>query len=319
MRNFFNFSFKKKNLGMTFVIASCFSSLFYFSNTKERKCYTASNIKSTSQKLKPNIKKIYGKKEIRILSIDGGGIRGVLPAVILNEIQNRTKKHPTELFDMIAGTSIGGILALGLVASAENDNKIPLLQTDELVDFFVKEGKTIFSEKKWKKISSLQGAIDEKYDSSGIDGFLQSHFGNRKMKDSIIPVFVTSFEIEKYTPLNFKSWDLDQDFLMSFAARSTSAAPTYFELAKGIHLSSGENYYCIDGGLNNNNPSLLALIEAKKLFPDAEKIFILSLGTGKMKKTLNPEKAKDWGAIGWLQPLLDIRWMVLAKPSIIVI
>ena len=185
----------------------------------------------------PKYRPIIGTKEVRILSIDGGGIRGVLPAVILREIQKKTGKHPTDLFDLFAGTSIGGILSIGMNVPDENNK--PRFDCSDLVNFFVEDGKNIFK-KSWSKCWESKGGLcDEKYESGGIETFLEKNFKDKKMSESIKPVVVTSFEVERYKPMNFKSWDDSQQFLSRFAARSTSAAPTFFELARGEHLSSG--------------------------------------------------------------------------------
>ena len=94
-------------------------------------------------------------RTIRVLSIDGGGIRGIIPALMLGEIERRTNKPIAELFDLIAGTSTGGILALGLTVPGP-DGK-PKYCADELVQLYKEEGPRIFHRPTWHRIRSVGG------------------------------------------------------------------------------------------------------------------------------------------------------------------
>jgi uncharacterized protein len=105
---------------------------------------------------------------IRVLSIDGGGIRGIIPAMVLAEIEKRTKKPISELFGLIAGTSTGGILALGL--TKPDDRGRPQYTAEELISLYEKEGATIFSRSPWHQLYSLWNLAEEKYSSDGIEG-----------------------------------------------------------------------------------------------------------------------------------------------------
>lgn len=253
-------------------------------------------------KVEEKLKVITDKKEVRILSIDGGGIKGVIPTVILREIQRKTGKHPSELFDLVAGTSIGGIISLAM--TTPNDEGCPLISTDKMLDIFIDHGRDIFRKSISKSLGNMGGLLDERYEADGLLSVLKKYMGDRKMNSSLVPVMVTSFELRRYTPYIFKSWDERNDFHRWFAGRATSAAPTYFELADGAnHL--GEPFSCIDGGVIMNNPAQCAYAEAKRLFPNAHTFTIVSIGCGEPKVVINPEEAKDWG-IQWVKPLIDI-------------
>src|SRR5262245_52031332 len=112
----------------------------------------------------------------RILSLDGGGIRGIIPATVLTEIETRTGARIAELFDLIAGTSTGGILALGLVKPSADDENRPQYAASDLAELYEKEGKHIFRRSSWRQITGLGNLLDEKYDAKGLEEVLDDYF-----------------------------------------------------------------------------------------------------------------------------------------------
>jgi patatin-like phospholipase/acyl hydrolase len=168
------------------------------------------------------------KRTIRILAIDGGGIRGIIPAVILSEIEKRTQKPVSELFDLVVGTSTGGILALFLVKP--NNQGRPQYTAKDLVAMYEKEGDQIFSRSIWQKIHSGGSLVGEKYPASGIEKVLEKYFDKARLKDSLTEVLITSYDIERRIPFFFKSRNakanISYDFPLKQVARATSAAPT---------------------------------------------------------------------------------------------
>ena len=267
-----------------------------------QKTQRLSKYHSLESEVKQSIKVISGQKEVRILSIDGGGIRGIIPTVILREIERKTGKHISELFDLVAGTSIGGIISLSL--TTPNSEGKPLINTDKMLEIFVNNGKDIFKSEFKDKVKNLGGLIDEAYDASGLVNILKTHLKDTPLSKTLVPVMVTAFELRRYIPYTLKSWDELNDFERWFAGRATSAAPTYFELADGTNLL-GSPFSFVDGGVVLNNPAVASYAEAKLLYPDATNILMLSVGTGEKHDDLNPEVAKDWG-VAWIRPLINI-------------
>ncbi|MBN2668175.1 MAG: patatin-like phospholipase family protein [Bacteroidales bacterium] len=236
----------------------------------------------------------------KVLSIDGGGIRGIIPALLLAHIENESKKPIAELFDLIAGTSTGGILALGL--TQHNEGKIEYSALD-LANLYKDNGQTIFNNSFWHKVESLSGFQDEKFSADGIESVLEQYFKNHLIKEAKTPVLVTSYDIEQRQPIFFKSWKEQwAELKIRQVARATSAAPTYFEPA--YFEVGGKPRAFVDGGVFINNPAMSALVEAKKLFPD-EEILLVSIGTGEQTETILYENAKDWGKVKWLVPLMS--------------
>lgn len=236
-----------------------------------------------------------------VLSIDGGGIRGLIPALVLKEIESKMGKAISELFDLIVGTSTGGILSLGL--TKDDGSGAAKYSAEDLSLIYQKHGEEIFPHSIWKRISSLDGIAGEKYSAKGLEDLLQEYFIEEPLGNALRPVMVTSYDIENREPIFFKSWsDKCASILMKSAARATSAAPIYFEPA--LIEVRGQKRALIDGAVYINNPAVSAYAEALRLFPN-EEITLLSLGTGQLVKPIVYKDAKDWGTVGWLFPILS--------------
>ena len=235
-----------------------------------------------------------------VLSIDGGGIRGIIPALVLAEIEEGTGKSVSELFDLVAGTSTGGILALGLLK--DNGSGKSEFSARDLVKIYQDCGKEIFSRSLWKGMSSAGGHADEKYSEAGLESLLKKYFANAQLGEALTNVIITSYDIENREPLFFKSWkEKHKPVEMRFVARATSAAPTYFEPAL-VHIGASDKAL-VDGGVFINNPSVSAYAEAQRKFPN-EEIKLISLGTGELIRPIPYEEAKNWGKLDWMLPVL---------------
>lgn len=141
-----------------------------------------------------------------ILSIDGGGIRGVIPAMVLREIEDQTGRRIAELFDVIAGTSTGGLIALGL--ACPDDGPAPRFRAQELVELYEREGKTIFPHHLFGRLRQLG---DEKYSADGLEKVLEDTFGDTRLKDALTGVIVPAYDIELREPVFFRSQRAKED------------------------------------------------------------------------------------------------------------
>ena len=233
-----------------------------------------------------------------ILAIDGGGIRGIIPALVVAEIEKITGLPACKLFDYIAGTSTGGIIAVGL-ACPTGDGK-PRYGAQALVELYVKEGSAIFHHSFWHQVEALGNLTGPRYDGRGAEVVFHNYFGGWDLQSALTRILVTAYEIESRMPMFFKSWVASQKrYLLAEVARATSAAPTFFPPAK----VQGQVF--IDGGVFANNPTMCALAEVKKLHPDDE-VMVVSLGTGNTDRPIPFESAKSWGLAGWAEPLIDV-------------
>jgi uncharacterized protein len=247
-------------------------------------------------------------RPLRILAIDGGGIRGIIPAVVLAAIEKQAGKPVCELFDLIAGTSTGGILALGLVKPGLQAGKPQYAATD-LLELYFKEGGTIFPQSVWREIKTGKYTLDEKYPSDGVESVLQEYFGDARLKDALKNTLITSYEIQIRLPWLFRSdralKSPDFDFPMWQVARATSAAPTYFEPERIDKLDKSGFWALVDGGTYANNPAMVAYAEALHLTPGSD-VVMASLGTGTLTRPIPYADAKHWGLLGWARPILDV-------------
>src|SRR5919197_214120 len=229
---------------------------------------------------------------LKILAIDGGGIRGVIPATVLTEIETRMGKRTAELFDLVAGTSTGGILALGLFKPDGNGR--PQYAASELSALYEREGPRIFDRSPWHTFVSLGSLADEKYPADGIEAVLKEYFGDARLKDAVTETLVTSYELESRQPWFFARHKAIEDpaandFPMRFVARATSAAPTYFEPEE--LPTTTPHGGLIDGGVFANNPAMCAYVEMKKLRPEAD-VLVVSLGTGQHTRPIHYAEAR---------------------------
>jgi predicted acylesterase/phospholipase RssA len=239
----------------------------------------------------------------KLLSIDGGGIRGIIPATILAEIEQRTNRPAASMFDLMAGTSTGGIISLAL--SRDGGGGVPKYRAQDLVDMYVNRGTEIFARSFWQGVSSVAGLTEEKYCQCPLEEILKEYFDDVPLGQALTKVLVSSYEIEIRSPFFFKSWrDESKAVLMRDAARATSAAPTYFEPAQ--FQVAGQKLALIDGGVFVNNPAMSAYSEARRIFLEETAFLIVSLGTGQLTRPIPFEEAKDWGKVQWALPILNV-------------
>ncbi|MBD2413568.1 patatin [Nostoc calcicola FACHB-389] len=247
-------------------------------------------------------------KVIKILSIDGGGIRGVIPAVILSAIEDLTGKHITDLFDFIAGTSTGGILTLG-ITKPDSDGK-PHYTANDLIKLYEQEGQNIFHRSEWIP-ENVKPLVKRMFPSDGIEGVLGEYFKETKLSEALKEVLITSYDVEKRSPYFFKRSQArktpNDDFPMAKVARATSAAPTYFEPLKlEVDKPLSPYHALIDGGVFANNPAMCAYAEVKSVYPNDTDVLVVSIGTGELARRLPYEEIKNWGMAQWAQPILDV-------------
>src|SRR5260370_12515238 len=177
----------------------------------------------------------------KILSIDGGGIRGIVPGQVLIAIETKLQQRTgnpdariADFFDFFAGTSTGGILTCVLLCPSLIDPKRARFSAKDAVKLYVENGSKIFDAGLWHKIVSLNGVLEEKYEAGGIDGWLEKYFGELRLSQLLKPCIITSYDIERRETKFFAQQDYSRlgdeaDFLVKDVCRATSAAPTYFE------------------------------------------------------------------------------------------
>lgn len=268
-------------------------------------------------------------RKVRILSIDGGGMRGVIPGTIAVYIEQKLQektgdptKRLADYFDMVAGTSTGGILAC-LYLLPDDEGKVRFEAADAL-NFYLEHGESIFNDS--RNLSSYFGILGAvwnatKFDKSTIEDLFSEKFENKMFSDLLKPCLVTTYDLKQKRAFFFNSREEEakkRAFFIKDVVRSTSAAPTYFEPAviQNQHPNATQKeMYNIDGGVFANNPSMCAYAEARSMdFPElgifkphASQMQILSLGTGGGNfKLPDLKKSRRWGVTKWAQSLPNI-------------
>jgi uncharacterized protein len=241
----------------------------------------------------------------RVLAIDGGGIRGIIPATILAELERRVAPRAlADVFDLIVGTSTGGILALGL---AVPDGERPRHTAERLLGLYVSEAETIFPgggpqtltqrvfgtrdpgawfrdpiEVLLRRSSRQEASGGARYPLAGLEQVLARYLGDAPLADGVADVVVTSYDMAHHEPILFSSREragFVTDVSMLVAARATSAGPTFFE--PQVILSEGRQRVLVDGGVYVNNPSILGYLLASQAADAADApLVVVSLGTG---------------------------------------
>ncbi|KAE8814149.1 Patatin group A-3 [Hordeum vulgare] len=209
-------------------------------------------------------------KLITVLSIDGGGVRGIIPATILGFLGEEFKKldgpeaRIADYFDVIAGTSTGGLLTVMLTAPDKNGR--PLFDAKELAQFYMDESPKIFPQRNsffGKIATALKMVRGPKYNGNGkyLHALLRRHLGETKLDRTLTNVVIPTFDIAYLQPSIFSSFQLKhspaKNALLSDIAISTSAAPTFFP-AHYFETKDDKGepraFNLIDGGLAANNP-----------------------------------------------------------------
>ncbi|MFP3031757.1 MAG: patatin-like phospholipase family protein [Wolbachia sp.] len=236
-----------------------------------------------------------------ILSVDGGGIRGIIPAIILAEIEKRARKPIAEIFDLVAGTSTGGIVIAGLCKKDKQGN--PQYSANDLVELYQKYGSYIFKSSFFRR-SILSWFNCAQYPHKNIEFVLDKYFGDDILKNTLSDVLITSYDIHNNCPFFFKSWKEDRNFIkLRDVLRAATAAPTYFA-PKYLKINQKE-MVLVDGGVFANNPAACAYASSKRLFPNDD-ILLLSVGTGRTDRSIEYANSKRFGKIGWIKPLLNV-------------
>jgi patatin-like phospholipase/acyl hydrolase len=247
----------------------------------------------------------------RVLSIDGGGIRGLIPARVIARLEALMsaaageERRVPDCFHMVSGTSTGGLLALGLTAPDPNRPGRPRLTGEELVKLYLEDGPRVFGDR-LHQILSLWGWIAPKHSSSRLERALRERLGGSGLAEALREVVVTSYDMHEPGPRFFKRWrareSRDRNIPIVDAGLATSAAPTYLP-SHGI----GEQAL-IDGGVFAANPTVAAVVESLKRRDDEpaalepEELLVVSLGTGEHEHGQPQSRVRRWGRLGWVWP-----------------
>ena len=256
------------------------------------------------------------RKLIKILSLDGGGIRGIIPALILQDIEQKLKrkKHLSACFDMMSGTSTGGIIVLLLNTPEANGN--PKYWASDVLSLYQNLGSSVFHQTWWQYLTTCNGWLREKYPSDHLQMNLEKFYGDCRLKDALTTIIIPAYDISRDDNVFFKSdkakLDLGRDFYFRDIAQATSAAPTYFRPAQIQDIAQQKKYTLVDGGLALNNPTMSACVHALKLFGRDNDSLVVSIGTGANnpvtpgKLSFGGKDINDGGKLEWTPDIVSV-------------
>lgn len=242
--------------------------------------------------------------KFRILCVDGGGIRGLISALVLAEIERRLEARRggparlAEYFHLFAGTSTGGLIALALTRPEP-------VAASELAAFYVEDGPEIFHRGLLRKLRTGWGTIGPKYDDGPLREAVLKRLGDGRLAEAGRELLVTAYDMTRRQPFFFKRWKAQRDPAWNFslldAALSTAAAPTYFSCHEPEGLSGRA---LVDGGVFAANPAIAAIAEAlgrtSDPRPALEEMLVVSVGTGEFSTGFPASKVRGWGDLGWI-------------------
>ena len=247
-----------------------------------------------------------GKAVRTILSLDGGGMRGIIPAIVLAEIEHRSKRAIPELFDVVAGTSTGGIIAVGLTVPSRDGG--PKYRSRDMIQLYEEHGAEIFHSQAWRKaLSWVHGAA---YSPVALERLLQEYAGDALLSQAVTGLLVTAWELRTRAAWFFRRaqarTDPSKDVLLRDIARATSAAPTYFPPMRRPAPDGQGDYALVDGGVFANNPGMAAWVDGHEGAKPGQKVFMVSIGTGSADDPITYSQALGWGKLFWAQPVVGV-------------
>jgi predicted acylesterase/phospholipase RssA len=236
-----------------------------------------------------------------ILSLDGGGIRGLLTAILLERLESALPGTLAQV-DLFAGTSTGGILALGLAAGFP-----PAVARAA----YEQHGRVVFADSPLDNLRDLGHALGAQYSGGPLQHLLTQQFGDRRLGDLPRRVLIAAFDLDNGpdVPRPLRTWkpkfyhnfpgpDSDADERVVDVAMRTSAAPSFFPIYQGF----------VDGGVVAGNPSVAALAQALEPTTGGQaldSVSLLSVGTGRNARHL-PAVDNDWGWVQWAPHIIEI-------------
>jgi patatin-like phospholipase/acyl hydrolase len=261
------------------------------------------------QNPKPLTRTLPSKKNqeyIRILSIEGGGVYGILPAHVLQYIEKKSKRPIAELFDLVMGTSTGSLLSVLLTVPGLN-NKPKYTAADALA-IYKDQGKMIFYSPWYHRIFTLNGLIGPKFMTTERMQVFREYFGNLYFDQLLNNVIIPAYGVKDRSPLLFMNWRQpgapNMNFAVSDLLMGAVSPPGFFPSV--VFGSPKDRFLLADGAIFANNPDLAAVLIAMKMYPK-KKYILVSLGTGKVERSaVTSKEVVDWGDLQWSEEILPV-------------
>ena len=246
----------------------------------------------------------------RILSLDGGGIRGLVSAIWLDHLERELGSPLRHHFDLIAGTSTGALLACAIGAG---------FPAERIVDLYRNDGQRIFPgavARRWDRLTRTfsEGFSAPKYSADALEQVLRREFGEKTFGElTPAPILVTAYNTLTREAIVFKNTKPEhQRLLVRDLCRASAAAPTYFP-AHVMTLARADAPL-VDGGVFANNPTACAIAEGVRIQDEKpgpsrlglDRFVVVSVGTGESTRPIDVDDARSWGALQWAIPIIDV-------------
>jgi uncharacterized protein len=253
-------------------------------------------------------------KYTRLLSIDGGGTRGIISACIIDHLESITGKTTPELFDYCGSVSVSSITASMLLLPKSQGSLQPKYKAADIINFFLNKSRIVF-QKNWRQnIKTLWGLKGPKYSSEPLNELLNEIFGESKISELLRSLSILFFSLNSIESVVGCTCSAQKspsdDFYCKDIIAASSAFPIYFAPHVFSSVNKQKNYYGVEGGLAASNPSIVALakVYSHEKNPckrpdetiDANNIILVSLGTGLPTRTTN-NKIDNYGFLGWMK------------------
>lgn len=250
-----------------------------------------------------------------VLSIDGGGIRGLIPAMVLAEIEARSNRAIADLFDVGAGVSTGGILVSGL--AIPDDSGEPMYSAEEVAGIYGSDRGEIFDQPFFREVIpfGLDDYFDAEYPKTGLKEVLRERMGETRLSEGLMELVVPTYDVENREPFVWRSSRAAEvgdgewpDRPLWEVSVATSVAPTYFEPLQ-ITEPNGLERALVDAGIYAFSP----VFEGIRTGTDAaatsgaaslDDVVVVSLGTGRGTESFRYEEVDDWGKASWAKPVV---------------
>jgi|AntRauTorcE11897_2_1112592.scaffolds.fasta_scaffold00529_3 predicted acylesterase/phospholipase RssA len=260
------------------------------------------------------------KRIFTVLTIDGGGVRGIISARLLQEIEERTGLPTCELFDLIAGSSTGGILAGALSAPAKDDPTKPRYTAKEMVAFYQEYSHIIFPEDKFRQWKHFVPAMSGFFDPKPLEDILEEKLENLTLRDTLTHLMMAGADMKRFAPVwmsyfheqdkqnaEYQKWE---NLKLRDAIRASASPPLVFP-AKYIYTQPNKNmpeaadrHAFLDGSLFASTLPRRAHSKAKQIAPQDARIVLLSVGTGSLEQSLTPDAMNKMTPFDWMRTVI---------------
>lgn len=251
-----------------------------------------------------------------ILTIDGGGMKGIISCIVLMRLERYLKVYSKDetatipdYFDLIAGTSTGSILTTFLLCPDENGRA--KYTAKDALELYMAKGKEMFRKRPLYPINTMFGLLKSKYTNTEFRKELSEYFGELNISQLIKPCMLVTYDMVSRRTFFVNSissaTNESRDIKVVEAVLASCAAPTYFPPVYHKN-TNGVSRCLIDGGVAANNPAMSALIEGLKIQPesDIKDTYLFSVANASMDQSYTCENTKRWGILTFAIPLFHI-------------